>query len=60
MTFDPCVDIVEIWRNTIVNTRSYGTNAETMIRYSNAYIDGYRQNDDMITCVKHFPGDGTE
>ncbi|WP_342448005.1 MULTISPECIES: glycoside hydrolase family 3 N-terminal domain-containing protein [Staphylococcus] len=60
VNFDPCVDIVEIWRNTIVNTRSYGTNAETVIRYSNAYIDGYRQNDDMITCVKHFPGDGTE
>nr|WP_241955015.1 glycoside hydrolase family 3 N-terminal domain-containing protein [Staphylococcus agnetis] len=60
VNFDPCVDIVENWRNTIVNTRSYGTNAETVIRYSNAYIDGYRQNDDMITCVKHFPGDGTE
>ncbi|AJC95015.1 glycoside hydrolase family 3 protein [Staphylococcus hyicus] len=60
VNFDPCVDIVENWRNTIVNTRSYGTNAETVIRYSNAYIDGYRQNNDMITCVKHFPGDGTE
>lgn len=60
VNFDPCVDILENWRNTIVNTRSYGTTAETVIRYSNAYIDGYRQTDDMLTCVKHFPGDGTE
>lgn len=27
--FDPCVDILMNWRNTIVNTRAYGTNAET-------------------------------
>ncbi|UXS67995.1 glycosyl hydrolase [Staphylococcus chromogenes] len=60
VNFDPCVDILENWRNTIVNTRSYGTTAETVIRYSNAYIDGYRQTEDMVTCVKHFPGDGTE
>ncbi|UEX90214.1 glycoside hydrolase family 3 protein [Staphylococcus ratti] len=60
LNFDPCVDILENWRNTIVNTRSYGTDADTVIRYSNAYIDGYRQTSDMLTCVKHFPGDGTE
>lgn len=60
VNFDPCVDILKNWRNTIVNTRSYGTTAETVIRYSNAYIDGYRQTEDMVTCVKHFPGDGTE
>ncbi|WP_338400023.1 glycoside hydrolase family 3 N-terminal domain-containing protein [Staphylococcus chromogenes] len=23
-------------------------------------MDGYRQTEDMVTCVKHFPGDGTE
>ncbi|MCS4486569.1 glycoside hydrolase family 3 protein [Staphylococcus americanisciuri] len=60
INFDPCVDILENWRNTIVNTRSYGTTAETVIKYTNAFIDGFRQTADMITCVKHFPGDGTE
>ncbi|MDO5375054.1 MAG: glycoside hydrolase family 3 N-terminal domain-containing protein [Staphylococcus rostri] len=60
INFDPCVDILENWRNTIVNTRSYGTTAETVIKYTNAFIEGFQQTSDMITCIKHFPGDGTE
>ena len=60
INFDPCVDILQNWRNTIVNTRAYGTNAETVIKYTNAYIDGFNAERDMITCIKHFPGDGTE
>ena len=60
INFDPCVDILENWRNTIVNTRAYGTNAETVIKYTNAFIEGFNQTKDMITCIKHFPGDGTE
>ena len=31
VNFDPCVDILQNWRNTIVNTRSYGTTAEDVI-----------------------------
>ncbi len=66
VNFDPCVDILYNWRNTIVNTRAYGTNADDVIKYTSAYIDGYRAGSDqgsgpeMITCIKHFPGDGTE
>ncbi|WP_154835501.1 glycoside hydrolase family 3 protein [Staphylococcus pasteuri] len=60
INFDPCVDILENWRNTIVNTRAYGTNADTVIKYTNAFIEGFNQTKDMITCIKHFPGDGTE
>jgi len=62
VNFDPCVDILFNWRNTIVNTRAYGTNADDVIRYTSAYIDGYRAGagGDMVTCIKHFPGDGTE
>ncbi|TWS95370.1 glycoside hydrolase family 3 protein [Streptococcus sp. sy018] len=60
VNFDPCVDILENWRNTIVNTRSYGTNAEDVIRYTSAYLDGLTAERDMIQCIKHFPGDGTE
>lgn len=60
--FDPCVDILFNWRNTIVNTRAYGTNADDVIKYTSAYIDGYRAgaNGEMLTCIKHFPGDGVE
>ncbi|MDR7870576.1 MAG: glycoside hydrolase family 3 N-terminal domain-containing protein [Tissierellaceae bacterium] len=57
--FDPCVDILMNWRNTIVNTRAYGTNADDVIKYASAYIKGLRQSD-IASCVKHFPGDGTE
>ena len=57
--FDPCVDILFNWRNTIVNTRAYGTDADTVYRYASQYIKGIQQSN-IATCVKHFPGDGTE
>ena len=57
--FDPCVDILFNWRNTIVNTRAYGTNPETVIKHTSAYIKGLRQSN-IASCAKHFPGDGTE
>lgn len=60
VNFDPCVDIVQNWRNTIVNTRSYGTTAEDVIKYTNAYVDGLTAQREVITCIKHWPGDGTE
>lgn len=57
--FDPCVDILTNWRNTIVNTRCCGTDADTVIRYARQYIRGLRHSN-VAVCVKHFPGDGTE
>jgi len=51
VNFDPCVDILFNWRNTIVNTRAYGTNADYVIKYTSAYIEGYRAG---------AAGDGTE
>ncbi len=60
INFDPCVDILFNWRNTIVNTRAYGTNAEDVIRYSQAYLAGLTADCEMMRCIKHFPGDGVE
>lgn len=60
VNFDPCVDILFNWRNTIVNTRAYGTNAEDVIKYTNAYLKGLTAESEMIQCIKHFPGDGVE
>ena len=57
--FDPCVDILKNWRNTIVNTRAYGTNADSVIKYTNAYLEGLDKSE-VIKCIKHWPGDGTE
>lgn len=58
--FDPCVDILTNWRNTIVNTRSYGTNADDVIKYTSAYLKGLVEERTIIRCIKHFPGDGSE
>ena len=57
--FDPCADILFNWRNTIVNTRAYGTTADPVIKYTSAYIKGLRQSN-VAPCIKHFPGDGFE
>jgi beta-N-acetylhexosaminidase len=60
VNFDPCVDILFNWRNTIVNTRAYGTNADDVIQYTDAYLRGLTAEREMIRCIKHFPGDGVE
>lgn len=57
--FGPVCDISYNWRNTIINTRSYGNNPELVIQNCRAYIEGVRQSD-MAVCCKHFPGDGVE
>lgn len=59
LNFDPCVDILFNWRNTIVNTRAYGTNADDVIKYTIPFVEGQRESG-ILTCVKHWPGDGTE
>ncbi|WP_026377645.1 glycoside hydrolase family 3 protein [Aestuariimicrobium kwangyangense] len=59
LNFDPCVDILENWRNTIVNTRAYGTTADDVIRYTIPFVEGQRESG-ILTAIKHFPGDGTE
>jgi len=57
--FDPCADILKNWRNTIVNTRAYGSTPESVIKYTSSYIKGLRQSN-IASCAKHFPGDGSE
>lgn len=57
--FNPCSDIVMNWRNTIVNTRSYGVNPNTVANHVSSYIKGLTQSN-ILSCIKHFPGDGVE
>ena len=57
--FNPCVDIYMNWRNTIVNTRAFGDNADRVIDNARQYINGIHQSN-MACCAKHFPGDGVE
>lgn len=56
-TFGPCVDIVGNKNNPIVTIRTAGEDADTVIKYGGAYVDGLQDNG-LIATLKHFPGDG--
>ena len=57
--FAPVVDLPSNWRNTIVNLRAYNENPDDVIRFSKSFFKAMREHN-IITCMKHFPGDGTE
>lgn len=59
VNFDPCVDILKNFRNTIVNTRAYGRDTDVVIKHTVSYLKGLDKSN-VIKCIKHFPGDGTE
>ncbi|MCW2810902.1 MAG: carbohydrate kinase, thermoresistant glucokinase family [Friedmanniella sp.] len=61
--FAPIVDIHHNWRNTVVATRAFGNDAETVVRYAEAFAAGVRDgagDRPMALCLKHFPGDGRD
>ena len=59
MTFSPVTDIYMNWRNTIVNTRAFSGDPDTVIREARAYRRGVSES--RVACtMKHFPGDGSE
>ena len=57
--FAPIVDLLQNWRNTIVQTRSFCDDPDETIAYAKAFMKGTEECE-MATCCKHFPGDGTE
>ncbi len=57
--FAPVVDVLMDWRNTIVNTRAFSNDTDTVIKLSREFIKGLNENG-VAECAKHFPGDGTE
>ena len=57
--FNPVADVYKNWRNTIVNTRSFGSDPEKVTDCVRAYIRGIKDaNPNMACTCKHFPGDG--
>lgn len=59
--FNPVVDVYQNWRNTIVNTRSFGSDPDKVIANARAYIKGIKDANPYMACTaKHFPGDGVE
>ena len=57
--FNPVADVYKNWRNTIVNTRSFGSDPDRVTECVRAYIRGIRDAAPNMACTcKHFPGDG--
>ena len=57
--FNPVADVYRNWRNTIVNTRSFGSDADRVTACVRDYIQGIKAaNPNMACTCKHFPGDG--
>ena len=60
-TFSPIVDIDYNWRNPITNVRTFGSDPDTVIDMSRAFLRGIRDSGaNMAACIKHFPGDGVD
>ncbi len=57
MTFSPVADLNNNSANPIINTRSFGEDAESVSRLISAYISGAEENG-LYTTAKHFPGHG--
>jgi beta-N-acetylhexosaminidase len=61
--FTPIVDIHHNWRNTVIATRAFGNDHDTVIKYADAFSRGVRAgagDRPMALCMKHFPGDGRD
>lgn len=57
--FAPIVDLTYNWRNTIVQLRAFNDKPDDVIRYAKSFFKGMKTQN-FATCMKHFPGDGTE
>jgi len=58
-TFEPIIDIDRNPENPITNVRTFGSDIEKILANAKAYIDACKEND-FVTSIKHFPGDGTD
>lgn len=59
MAFAPIVDIDYNFRNPIMNTRTFGSDKDRVLRMAQAQIQGLVDNH-IIPTIKHYPGDGVD
>ena len=59
VAFSPVVDIDMNFRNPIMNTRTYGADAD-FVREAGAEFVRILQDAGLATTAKHFPGDGVD
>ena len=58
-SFSPVIDINYNFNSPIVNTRSFGSDPDTILAMAREYILSM-QSEGMAACVKHWPGDGMD
>lgn len=58
-SFAPVVDLDMNWRNPIISTRCYGSQADQVLEYSLEYMRGIMESG-IAPAAKHFPGDGVD
>ncbi len=58
-SFAPIVDIDREFHNPITNTRTFGSNVETVIACASRYLDAADEVG-VAAAIKHFPGDGVD
>lgn len=56
-TFTPVVDINSAFRSSIVATRSYGSNIDTIKVQARVNVATFQKNG-IAACIKHWPGEG--
>lgn len=59
MSFAPIVDIDNNFHNPIMNTRTFGSDFDRVLRMSKAQTQGL-QDAEITPVAKHFPGDGVD
>ena len=57
--FAPIIDIDYNYRNPITNTRTFGSNPDTVIACAGGYLRGAKEHN-VAVSIKHFPGDGVD
>lgn len=55
--YAPTIDVNNNPRNPVINTRSFGDDAQLVSEMGSAYVRG-TQDGGMISTIKHFPGHG--
>lgn len=58
-SYTPCVDLNIAFQSSIVGSRSYGSDLQTVLSHSIATAEGLRAGG-MVACVKHWPGEGID
>lgn len=57
--FAPVIDIDYNFANPITNTRTFGSDPQTVLRMARAYMKGL-QECGLAVSIKHWPGDGVD